>query len=81
MCCHQHPENGSDLAMQNQDQITEQEYSESLEAINAQLLEALEEAVEHADRWHSEGQAGEGRRCTSCIEFQAQARAAIKKAK
>ncbi len=41
MCCHQHPENGSDLAMQNQEQITEQEYIEGLEAGNTQLLEAL----------------------------------------
>ena len=40
-------------------------------------LEALELAVAHAERWHGEGQAGEGRRCTDCIEFQPGVRAAI----
>ncbi len=46
-----------------------------------QLLEALELWVEHAKRWHREGQAGEGRRCTACIEHETQARAVIEEAK
>ena len=52
-----------------------------LEVVNAHLLAALEEALAHADRWHGEGQSGEGRRCTACIEFQPAARAAIEEAK
>lgn len=52
MCCHQHPENGSDLAMQNQEQITEEEYIESLKTINAQLLEALRRIHKRAKDCH-----------------------------
>ncbi len=54
---------------------------DQLRAINKKLLAALEEALAHADRWHGEGQSGEGRRCTSCIEFQPGVRTAIKEAK
>jgi len=58
-------------------------HSEATVAEDEQLLReawgALKAAVEHANRWHGEGQAGEGRRCTDCIEFQAQPRAAITK--
>ncbi|KKL80145.1 hypothetical protein LCGC14_2007640 [marine sediment metagenome] len=49
------------------------------EELLREALEALREAVEHAERWHEEGQAGEGRRCTSCVEFQSHPRAAITK--
>ncbi len=51
------------------------------ERLIVKLLAELEQAMEHADRWHGEGQAGEGRRCTDCIEFQDQARAVIEEAK
>ena len=38
-CCHQHPENGSDLALQTEEQRTETD----LRDVNAKLLAALEE--------------------------------------
>jgi hypothetical protein len=37
-CCHQHPDNGSDLAMQTEAQAEETD----LRAVNAKLLSALE---------------------------------------
>lgn len=38
-CCHQHPDNGSDLALQTESQRAKTD----LRAVNAQLLEALED--------------------------------------
>ncbi len=52
-----------------------------LRAVNVMLLEALEPWVTHVERWHSEGQAGEGRRCSDCIEHETQARDVIEEAK
>ena len=45
-CCHQHPDNGSDLALQTESQTEETD----LRAVNAALLEALEVAVEWRDK-------------------------------
>ncbi len=63
-CCHQHPENGSDLALQTEAQREETD----LRDLNVQLLAALE-AVERHDRGH-------GLDCDACN----QAHAAIEEA-
>ena len=52
-----------------------------LRTVNVKLLTELEEALAHADRWHGEGQSGEGRRCTSCIEFVPTVRTTLEEAK
>jgi hypothetical protein len=51
-----------------------------LRAVNAKLLEALEDVIDHVDRFH--GEAGyPGNRCEWCVSVESRAREAIEEAR
>jgi hypothetical protein len=62
--------------------VKEEDAILTVRAVNnhAKLLKALKKRHSHIERWHSEDATGEGRRCTACIEYECQARAAIEEA-